>query len=163
MIELVHNIEAEVVHEIADFQRNDDRLIRCNFPQGPPVEMVKMRVRHEHEIDLGQMMQINAGTLQAFDDLEPHRPVRVDEHVHLFGLNQERRVPDPRDANLTAFHFRKERHSLLARTAGEERRNENAGEKIALMPIRSGLQSDPLYRWADAICFALNDVPRALF
>ncbi len=54
MIHLVHDVESEIVHQIADADRNHDRLLRRHFPQRPPIEMIEVRMRHEHEIDLRQ-------------------------------------------------------------------------------------------------------------
>ena len=56
VIELVHDLETEIVHQISHADRHDDWLIGGDFPQRAPIEMIEMRVRHENEIDLGQMM-----------------------------------------------------------------------------------------------------------
>ncbi len=58
VIELVHDIETEIVHQIPDADRDDDRLIRCDLAQGAPIEMIEMRVGHEDEIDLRQVESI---------------------------------------------------------------------------------------------------------
>jgi hypothetical protein len=47
------------------------------------------------------------GRLRTLDDLEPHRPVRVDQHIHLLRLHEERSVPDPGDADLAFASFGK--------------------------------------------------------
>src|SRR6266851_823119 len=51
VIQFVHNLKPEIVHKIANADRHNDRLIRCHSPQRSPVEMVEMRMRHQHEID----------------------------------------------------------------------------------------------------------------
>jgi len=38
--------------------------------------MIEVRVRHEHEIDRRQIVQVQSGMPHALDDLEPLRPVR---------------------------------------------------------------------------------------
>jgi hypothetical protein len=43
--------------------RNDKRLIGGNAPQGAAIEMIEVRVRHQHEIDRWQMMNMKAGLL----------------------------------------------------------------------------------------------------
>src|SRR5688572_15803184 len=74
VIELVHDIETKIVHQIADADGHDDRLIGRHLGQSAPVEMVEMRVRDENEIDRGQMMDLEARSLEALDYLEPFRP-----------------------------------------------------------------------------------------
>ena len=83
-IELVHNVEAEIVDEIADAGRNDNRLIGRDFAQRPAIEMIEMRVGHEDQVDLGQVIDLQPGTFQAFDHFQPHRPVRIDQDVDAF-------------------------------------------------------------------------------
>src|SRR5437870_5863643 len=40
VIQLVHNLEAEIVYQISHAHRHDDWLVRCNAPQRAPVEMI---------------------------------------------------------------------------------------------------------------------------
>jgi len=77
VIKLVHNLKAEIVHQISDANRHGDRLIGSYSAQCAPVEMIEMGVGHKDEIDRGQMMDLEAWPLQSFDDLEPLRPVRI--------------------------------------------------------------------------------------
>jgi hypothetical protein len=77
------------VHQISHPRWNHDRLIRSYAPQRAPVEMIKMRMRHEHEINGRQMMDFEAGLLQSFNDLEPFRPNRIDQNVHLVSLDEK--------------------------------------------------------------------------
>ena len=65
VIELVHDVEPEIVHQISHADRDDDRLIGRDAPQRAPVEMIEVRVRHEDEIDLRQMMNLETGLLSA--------------------------------------------------------------------------------------------------
>ena len=57
----MHNLKTEIVHQISHADRHNDWLIGGNFPQRAPIEMIEMRVRHENEIDLGQMMNFKPG------------------------------------------------------------------------------------------------------
>ena len=43
VIELVHDVEAQVVHQIADANRDGDRLIGRDLGERAPVEMVEVR------------------------------------------------------------------------------------------------------------------------
>ena len=126
IVELVHDVEAEIVHQIADADRHDDRLIRRDLAQRAPIEMIEMRVRHENEIDRGQMMNFKAGLLQALDHFQPLRPVWIDQHIDLVRLNQKRCVPDPGDADFALANFRKLRLRQIAGALREKRRNQNA-------------------------------------
>ena len=56
----MHDVEAEIVHQISHADRDNDRLIGRDLPQRPPVEMIEMRMRHENEIDRGQMMNLES-------------------------------------------------------------------------------------------------------
>src|ERR1043166_1406270 len=89
VIQLVHNVEAKVVHQISHAHRHDDRLIGSHAPQRAPVEMIEMRMRHQDKINRRQMMNFEAWLLQPLDHLEPFRPDRVDQDIDLVGLNQE--------------------------------------------------------------------------
>ena len=65
------DVEPEIVHEIPHPDRNDNWLVRCHPPQGASIEMVKMRMRDEDKIDLGQMMNFEPGLFQALNYLQP--------------------------------------------------------------------------------------------
>src|SRR5205085_3893856 len=80
-IELVHNVEPEAMDQTSDTDRNDNRLIGCDEPQRSAIEMIKMRVRDEHEIDRRQMMNMKARLLQSLDHAQPHRPNRIDQNI----------------------------------------------------------------------------------
>jgi len=62
LIEFVHDLEAKVVHQIPHADRNHDRLVGRYVSQRAPVEMIEMRVGHEHEVDRWQMIDMKAGT-----------------------------------------------------------------------------------------------------
>src|ERR1043166_2951066 len=164
-IELVHDVEAEPVDEIADAVGNNDRLVGGHSPQGAPVEMIEVRVRDKHVIDRGQMMDLESRTLQSFDDLEPFRPVWIDQNVGVARLEQKRRVPDPGKADLAVLNFRKLRRGVSAGAFDEERRNEDLSEVIAFVPIAPGPQPHA----GGAFCcrrflrFLANNVAATLF
>ena len=86
-IQLVHNVEPEPMDQTSDADRNDNRLVGCDEPQCAPIEMIEMRVGHEHKIDRGQMVNVKAGFLQSFDHAQPHRPDRIDQNVRIVRLN----------------------------------------------------------------------------
>src|ERR1051325_2305608 len=88
-VELVDNREAEPMNEITDAIRYDDRLISRHSPQSAPVEMIEVRVRDQHIVDRGEMMNFEARPFQALDHLEPFRPVRVDQNIRVARLEQK--------------------------------------------------------------------------
>src|SRR5436190_398626 len=165
VIELVHDVEAQIVHQIADADRHDDWLIRRDLGERPPIEMVEMRVRYQNEINRGQMMNFEARLLEALNHLQPLRPDRIDQEVDLVRLNQERGVSNPGDADLTFADFRKTGPDTVAGSLDEERRDEDFGEEIALMPVRSRNQSDTgrALVFSTVVGRLANNVPPAFF
>src|ERR1700724_4769199 len=98
--------------------------------------MIEMRVSYEDKVDGRQMMNVKPGFLEPFDDTEPHRPDRIDQHIGVVGLNQKGGVTDPSDANLAGLHFREQRTRVSgSRTFGKERWNPDAGQEITSGPI----------------------------
>src|SRR5882724_7482853 len=83
VIELVHDVKTEVVHQVSNADRHNDRLVGRHAAQGAPVEMIEMSVSHQNEINRWQMMDFEARLLQTLDYLEPHRPVRINQDVDL--------------------------------------------------------------------------------
>ena len=81
------------------------------------------------------MMNFEAWLFQPLDYLEPFRPDRIDQDVYLVSLNEKRCVADPRDAYLAFTDFRKLRSRRAIGTLHKERGNQNAGQKVALVPI----------------------------
>ena len=88
------------------------------------------------------MMNFEAWSLQSFDHLEPLRPDRIDQYIKFVGLDEKRGMPDPRDANFAFADFRKLRRRVTAGAFNEKRRNKNAGEKIAFVPVSVRPQPD---------------------
>src|SRR3982751_154612 len=60
IIELVHDVEAEIVYQVPYAYRDDDRLVSGNSAQRAPVEMIEMRVSHQNKINRWQMMNFEA-------------------------------------------------------------------------------------------------------
>ena len=51
VIEFVHDVKTEIMHEVPNPHGNNNRLIRRNAPQRAPVEMVKVRMSYENKIN----------------------------------------------------------------------------------------------------------------
>ncbi len=54
-------LEAQVVHEVAHAEGDDDGLVGRHGAQRAAVEVVEVRVRDEHEVDHRQFVQAEAG------------------------------------------------------------------------------------------------------
>ena len=89
VIELVHDVETEIVYQVAYADRHNDRLVGRNAAQRTPVEMIEMSVSHQDEINRWQMMNLEARLLQTLDYLEPLRPVRIDQDIDFVSLNKK--------------------------------------------------------------------------
>ena len=89
VVEFVHDVKPEIVDQVSHARWNHDRLVRGYAPQRAPVEVIKMRMRHEYEVNGRQMMNFEARPFQSFDDLEPFRPNWIDQDIHLVGLDEK--------------------------------------------------------------------------
>ena len=81
------------------------------------------------------MMNFESRLFQSFDYLEPFRPNRIDQDVYFVRLDQKRRVTDPGNADLAFANLRKLWWHVFAGSLHEQRRNQNARQKIAFVPI----------------------------
>ena len=108
-------------------------------------------------------MNFETRLLQSLDHLEPLRPDRINQDINFVRLNQKRSVPDPGNAYFAFADFRKVRLRMIASALGEKRRNQDAGQKIALVPVGSWTQAHTrgtLGSRAIPGCLA-NDIPPA--
>src|SRR5947209_19019399 len=87
VIELVHDVEAEIVYQVTYAHRHDARLVGRNAAPRTPVEMIEMSMSHQAEIDRRQMMNLEARLHQTLDYVEPLRPVRIDQDIDFVSLN----------------------------------------------------------------------------
>jgi hypothetical protein len=134
MAQLVDAIKSESMDETADVLRNRDRLIARDRAKCAAVEMIEMGVRDQNQVDGGKVAKRDSGMFDALDDLQPLRPIRVDEDTVLGSLNKEGGVPDPRHANLPYRELGEHRLDAVTVALGEERRYDDFGEKVPLVP-----------------------------
>ena len=144
VIELMHDLKTEIVHQVSHAHRHNDRLVGRYASQRAPVEMIEMSVSHQNEINRWQMMDFEPWLFQAFDYLKPLRPVWINQDIDLVGLNKKRCVADPGNTNLAFSNFWELRRArcLITRPLNKKRRNQDAGKKIAFMPVGSWAQAD---------------------
>lgn len=132
--EFLDLVEAKVMHQVADVLRDDDRLLIGHLAEGFAIEVVKMGVRDQNQIDLGQIVQFDSRMAQALNHTQPFGPIRIDENAVLGGLHEKRGVSDPGDANLVTREGRKINFLRAPDAFGEERGQENFAEEIAFVP-----------------------------
>lgn len=106
-IHFLDPFETEIVNKVADAAWDDDGLAGGYFAQAAAVKVIEMGVGDEDEIDIWEVIKRNAGMFLAPDDPEPIGPIRIDQNIESRGLNKKRGVPDPGQAELVGFEFRK--------------------------------------------------------
>ena len=124
-----------------------------------------MSVGDEDEIDRGQMMNLEPRLLEPLDHFEPLRPDRIDQHIHFVSLDQERGMPDPGDADFAFADFGKLGLGTIPGALGKKRGNQDAGEKIAFVPVRARPKPDTggTFVFGAILRRLANDVPPAFF
>jgi hypothetical protein len=105
VIQFMHAMESQIVHEISDIKGDDDRLLFRHGTKGFAVEMIEVGVRDQHEVNVRKIVDLQPRHFHALHDLQPVRPVRVDQHVEAACPDQKRRVSNPSDANLPFTKF----------------------------------------------------------
>src|SRR5215212_8797636 len=116
VIKLVHDIKTEIVNQITDADRNNDRLIGGDFAQGSAVEVIEVRVRHQNDVDVRKMLDLEARFFQTLYNLQPLGPDRVDQHVDFMGLDEKRGMADPGNTDFARLYRRKLGRHILPRT-----------------------------------------------
>lgn len=105
-------------------------------------------------------MNVKAGLLESLDHAKPHRPDRVDQHIRIVSLNQERSVTDPGDTNLARLDFGEQRPGVSrAGTFGEKRGNPHAGDEITFGPIAARTKLYSLRLFRAGFLRVANDLP----
>ncbi len=125
------------MHKVADSSGHDNGLIGGNPAEAASVEMIKMGMSDENEVDGGKVVVVQPGVAEAPNDKKPVGPVGIDKNVAMGSLNQKGGVANPRDANLACFKFRKEGRKPLACAplARKKRREDDIGDKAVRGPF----------------------------
>ena len=127
-------VEAEAVNEASDVLGDCDGLVAGDGAKGFPVEVVEVSVGDENQVDGRKIVNFEAWLLDAFDNLEPLRPIGIDEDAVLRGLDEEGGVTDPRDADLAGGEIGEGGLDFCAMALDEKRGDDDLGEKISLVP-----------------------------
>ncbi len=125
------------MHKVADSSGHDNGLIGGNPAEAASVEMIKMGMSDENEVDGGKVVVVQPGVAKTPNDKKPVGPVGIDKNVAMGSLNQKGGVANPRDANLACFKFRKDGGKLLACTplARKKSREDDIGDKAVRGPF----------------------------
>lgn len=134
MAQFVNPVESQIMHEIADVFGHGDGLVAGYGAQRAAIQMIEVSMGDQHEIDGRKVAELDPGMLDALNDLEPFRPIGIDEHAVLGSLNEKGGVSDPSDANLAGRKFGKDRLDLVSLTFRKEGRNNDFRKKISFMP-----------------------------
>ena len=134
MAQLVDAIKSEPVDEATNMLWNGDWLVARHRAQRAAVEMIEMGMSDQNQVDRGKIAKFDSGVLDPLDDLQPLRPIWVDQDAVLGSLNQEGGVPDPGHANLSRRELGKDRLDAMTVSLGEERRNDHLGKKVPPVP-----------------------------
>ena len=100
--------------KVADSCGDNDGLIGGNPAEAASVEMIKMGMSDENEVDGGKVVVGESSVAEAPNDKKPVGPVGIDKNVAMGSLNQKGSVADPGDADLACFKFRKDGGKMLA-------------------------------------------------
>ncbi len=128
--------KSEPVNKIANSGGNDNGLVGGDSSEAAPVEVVKVGVGDENQIDRGEVMMGKTCMAQSTDHQKPVGPVRVDQNVPLMALDEEGCVTDPRDADLALAEFweNRGRSVPMAAFSGEKGGQKHIGDKAMGRP-----------------------------
>ena len=98
--------EAEIGNQIGDMARNDNcrrfsprtQIVVHDRAQRGPMQMIEVRVRHQHRIDGWQIAHTNAGTPQSLQHKQPAGKVGIDHHALPADLKKKTGMPDERNS-----------------------------------------------------------------
>ncbi len=125
------------MNKVADSSGHDNGLISGNPAEAASVEMIKMGMSDENEVDGGKVVVGESSVAKAPNYKKPVGPVRIDKNVAMGSLNQEGSVADPGNADLACFKFRKDGGKMLACAplARKKSREDDIGDKAVRGPF----------------------------
>ena len=125
------------MHKVANSSGHDNGLIGGNPAEAASVEMIKMGMSDENEVDGGKVVVSEPSVAEAPNDKKPVGPVGINKNIAMGSLNQKGGVADPSNADLACFKFRKEGRKLLACAplARKKSREDYIGDKAVRGPF----------------------------
>jgi len=97
--------EAKIERKVANSPRHDGNFRLRQSAKRGFVKVIEVRVGQEHQVDGRQVLNFQTRPFDAFQKEQPVREVRIDEHIQVGELNQERSVADPGDGDLSFIQF----------------------------------------------------------
>ena len=95
------------------------------------MKMIEVSVGQQHEVNWRQVFKPEPGTFDSFEQEEPVGEVGINENVEVGELDEERRVPNPRDGHLAKGQFGKSRTLGLAGAARQQRPPDHLPKELA--------------------------------
>ena len=108
-VQFDHVVKTKVGDQVEDVMRDHDRGrhslqafgLLHDGAQGRPVQMVEVGMGDQHQVNRRQITHLQPWPSNTFQDEEPTREVRVDDHILVTDLEKETRMPDECHAHLT--------------------------------------------------------------
>jgi len=113
-------LKTEAARQIAHAPGHDSNAGIRKAPQGGLMKMVEMGVRQENEVDRWQILNLEAGAPEAFEQEQPVREVGVHQDIEVVELDEKRRMTDPGDRDLSVFELGELGLLGGARTPGDQ-------------------------------------------
>ena len=120
-VQLDHAAKTQVIGQIAHTPGHDAKLGVRQTTQRGLVEMIEMRMCQEDDINRREMLDTQAGAFDALEQEQPIGKIRVNQHVQIRELHQERGVPDPSQGHLAPFQLGEHRPAMLPNAPRQER------------------------------------------
>lgn len=138
-VHLIDLFKTKAVDEISHARRNDDGLVGGDFAEAAAMEVIKMGMGDEDEIDGGEVVVEKTSVTEAADHEEPVGPVWIDEDIGLRSLQKKRGVANPGEADLAFFKLWKDGGSTVTMTAftGEKSREKHVGNETMGWPTNA--------------------------
>ena len=112
--------KAKIMGEIADTPGHDADFGMGQATKGGFVEMIKMGVGQQDQVDGWEMLDAEAGALDTFEEEKPVGEVRIDQDVEIVELDEERGMANPGHGYLTFRELRERGLAMLSGSPGQQ-------------------------------------------
>ena len=126
--------------EVADAPGHDPDFWSGKLTQGGLMEMVEVGVGQQNQINRRQVLDLEAGPLDPFDEEQPVGKVGVNQDVEIRDLHEKRRVTNPGQRHLAIQKIGKTRSAMLPVPFGDESFPDHFMEKRAWIEMIAGSQ-----------------------
>jgi hypothetical protein len=136
-------VKSQSARECAHTPRHHPDFRRRQPANGWLVKVIEMGVREQDQIDGRQVLDFESGSANAFQQKKPVRKIRIDQHIQVGKLDQERGMADPRKGHLAFGQFGKHRLFVLSGAFGQQNLPNHLAEKrsrIKMLARRQNLE-----------------------